>query len=72
MKIILIPVKNGLNFQIILDKDHYHEIQNLMIIYKMNCNLWADDIILLSESEVGLNILQLKVNTDKTKRIRFK
>ena len=50
--------------------------------YKINCILWADDIILLSESEDGLNILlgelkeysdlnQLKVNTDKTKCMIF-
>ena len=50
--------------------------------YKLNCILWADDIILLSESEEGLNILlgelkeysdlnQLKVNTDKTKCMIF-
>jgi hypothetical protein len=48
----------------------------------INCILWADDIILLSESEEGLNILlaelkaysdtnQLKVNTDKTKCMIF-
>ena len=49
---------------------------------RINCILWADDIILLSESEEGLNILlndlntyseinQLKVNTDKTKCMIF-
>ena len=48
----------------------------------INCILWADDIILLSESEDGLNTLladlkvysdinQLKVNTDKTKCMIF-
>ena len=48
----------------------------------INCILWADDIILLSESEAGLNTLladlktysdtnQLKVNTDKTKCMIF-
>ena len=49
---------------------------------KINCILWADDIILLSETEEGLNILlrdlkvysdinKLKVNTDKTKCMIF-
>jgi hypothetical protein len=49
---------------------------------RINCILWADDIILLSESEEGLNKLleglnaysienQLKVNTDKTKCMIF-
>ena len=50
--------------------------------YSINCLLWADDIILLSETEEGLNALlkelksysdlnQLKVNTDKTKCMIF-
>ena len=50
--------------------------------YIINCILWADDIILLSQSEKGLNTLlkelqiystenQLKVNTDKTKCMIF-
>ena len=50
--------------------------------HKMNCILWADDIIILSESEEGLNTLlgqlkdysdlnQLKVNTEKTKCMIF-
>jgi len=50
--------------------------------YIINCILWADDIILLSESEEGLNTLleelmvyseinQLTVNTDKTKCMIF-
>jgi hypothetical protein len=49
---------------------------------RINCILWADDIILFSESEDGLNTLlgelkiysdvnQLKVNTDKTKCMIF-
>ena len=49
---------------------------------RINCILWADDIILLSETEEGLNKLlsqlklysdqnQLKVNTDKTKCMIF-
>ena len=49
---------------------------------RINCILWADDIILLSESEEGLNKLlenlknyselnHLKVNTDKTKCMIF-
>ena len=49
---------------------------------RINCILWADDIILLAESEEGLNKLllglntysnenQLKVNTDKTKCMIF-
>ena len=50
--------------------------------YSINCILWADDIILLSETECGLNKLlgelklysdtnQLKINTDKTKCMIF-
>ena len=50
--------------------------------YRINCILWADDIILFSESEEGLNKLlgqlnaysdlnQLKINTDKTKCMIF-
>jgi hypothetical protein len=50
--------------------------------FRFNCIIWADDIILLSDSEVGLNRLlgelktysdlnQLKVNTDKTKCMIF-
>ena len=49
---------------------------------RINCILWADDIILLAESEEGLNDLlrglhtyseenKLKVNTDKTKCMIF-
>ena len=49
---------------------------------RINCILWADDIILLSETEDGLNTLlaelkiysdinQLKVNTEKTKCMIF-
>ena len=49
---------------------------------RLNCILWADDIILLAESEEGLNQLlgglktytdknELKVNTDKTKCMIF-
>ena len=55
---------------------------NLTENYRLNCILWADDIILLSESEKGLNTLleelkiysdlnQLKINTDKTKCMIF-
>ena len=55
---------------------------NLSDEYKINCILWADDIILLSETEGGLNKLldelkkysdvnELKVNTDKTKCMIF-
>ena len=50
--------------------------------YLINCILWADDIILLSETEEGLNQLlselnkyselnKLKINTDKTKCMIF-
>ena len=55
---------------------------NLSDEYKINCILWADDIILLSETEGGLNKLldelkkysdvnELKINTDKTKCMIF-
>lgn len=55
---------------------------NLSETTRLNCILWADDIILLAESEEGLNQLlgglktytdknELKVNTDKTKCMIF-
>ena len=63
----------------ILNSDVYVEIDNDI---RINCILWADDIILLSETEEGLNTLlkelhaysetnKLKINIDKTKCMIF-